>query len=163
MSLNPLKAIPNLYKRMELISGTGQYYDVRTKFNDQFQILAQEHAKQRMRDSIFDRDWKDKQPEDDKKAGKSWTATDLPMSIINDEFGMIDLYNWAETSKIILACKPVDDAPPVESILSYIDQERVDEIKGFFTPATKSVSQDSTEQVTSEGGSKKRSGARKRN
>ncbi len=132
MAFDPIKAIPKIYKRMELIKDSGHEYDVRTRFNDRFQIQAQEHAKQRMRNAIFERDWKEKQPEEDKKTGKRWDATELPMSIINEEFNMIDVYSWAEDSKIILACEPVDKAPAVEEILSYIDQERLDEIKGFF-------------------------------
>lgn len=135
------KPLAKFYEEMELIEG--YKYQVRTKYNDEFNTLAFEYAMDWLREDIFKRKYAgvplvktgDEQQDAYNEAvytpGNYVTRQD-----IEEETPDFLIMKRIEQAKICLACVPLTvGAPAVREILSFIDQEKLDKVKGFFTKA----------------------------
>lgn len=135
------KPLAKFYEEMELIDG--YTYQVRTKYNDEFNTLAYEYAMEWLREDIFKRKYADAplvktgNEEEDARAEALYTPGNyVSRAEIEEEIPDFLIMKRIEQAKICLACTPVTvGAPAVREILSFIDQDKLDKVKGFFTKA----------------------------
>lgn len=113
-------------------------YRVRRKFNQHFDTTATEYALQMCKQEIFDVKYKNNPPkltddeEENAKRLAIWNWTLVTSDEVADYFGLLWMQKQ-EMAKIILACEPLDGAPPIEEVLPYMDDEKIDLVKSFFT------------------------------
>lgn len=117
---------------------------VRQKFNQSFMAEAFAENLTRMKKTIFDEMYKGYPTEftgteteiAQKKASWNWTM--VTAQDVDSYFGSSVFLMRLEETRIIMACTPVGDAPPIEEILPYIDDKLLDEIKSFFPDGKRS-------------------------
>jgi hypothetical protein len=140
MSTKPLKAFAQFYKEIELVAGTGEKYLVRTKFNDHFNDEAFRLAINMCKKEIFESRY-EKAPlvstgneEEDARTNAMYTPEGwVTLDEVKNEFPDMVLFKRIETAKIVLACTPIDKATPIEDIISFIDDDKLEELRRFFT------------------------------